>query len=69
LNKPITIKGLPGTIIEVLEGPIIIEPQASSNKEVKVTFCECTIHADYYKTKILDNIQTRSDSSTRSINL
>ncbi len=63
LTKPVTIQGVPGSEIKLTEGPIIIDLKGDKSKSGnKVTFCECTIHAEYSKQRILDNINTRSDS-------
>lgn len=68
LTKPVTIKGTPGSEIKITEGPILIDLKNEKSKGGgKVVFCECTIHAEYSRQRLLDNINTRSD--TRSIYL
>lgn len=63
LTKPITIKGVPGSEIKLTQGPIMIDLKNDKNKSGnKVVFCECTIHAEYSKQRLLDNMNTRSDS-------
>lgn len=66
ITSSITIKGNPGTILEITEGPIVIDLDDSGNHDRKVTFCECTIYLDMSKQRILENLNTRSDSNTRS---
>ena len=69
LRKNITIKGLPGTVLEIIDSSIIIETDPNTHNEIKVTFCECTISFNLIKSKVIDNINTRSDSNPRRINL
>jgi len=68
LTKPITIKGVPGSEIKLTQGPIMIDLKNDKSKTGnKVVFCECTIHAEYSKQRLLDNINTRSDSRRGAI--
>jgi hypothetical protein len=63
LTKPVTIQGVPGSEIRITEGPILIDLESDNSKSGnKVVFCECTIYAEYSKQRLLDNINTRSDS-------
>ena len=68
LNKNITIKGSPGTLLEILDSSIIIEtdPNIHDNDNIiKVTFCECAISFNVSDSKVIDDINTRCNSNCR----
>ena len=77
LNKNITIKGSPGTVLEILDSSIIIEKDPNIHNDsdndngndntIKVTFCECAINFNVNKSKVIDDINTRCDSNRRSM--
>ena len=63
LTKPITIKGVPGSEIKITQGPILIDLRNDkSDAANKVVFCECTIYVEYSHQRLLDTINTRSDT-------
>lgn len=64
LTKPMTIKGLPGTFLELTDGPIVVNFQNEIMKpNSKVIFSEITIYADFQRTKVLEHLFGKLDSS------
>lgn len=47
--KPITIQGTVQSVLEITEGPILIDLSNSDHKNGKVIFCECNILFDVFK--------------------